>query len=124
MIVGIGIDLVEVKRIKQLLSKHKSKISNIFTKSEIAYCKTKTKTYAESFAGRFAVKEAFMKAVGTGWGTKQSPNWTDIETVAIENKLKLSGKAKTLAKKLKVKKTHLSISHTKDHAIAVVILEE
>ncbi|MFA5794283.1 MAG: holo-ACP synthase [Candidatus Brocadiia bacterium] len=124
MILGIGIDIIEIKRIKTFLVR-KSSMARIFSPSEINYC-TKTKRMAESFAARFAVKEAFLKAVGTGWGTKDSPKWTEIEVrrgVSGAACLGLSGKAKAIARKMGAKRFHLSISHTKDMAAAVVILE-
>lgn len=126
MIIGIGIDLVEVKRIKALLNK--PNLGRIFTAQEIRYCRSKANP-AESFAARFAAKEAFLKAIGTGWGTAQSPNLNEIE-VQIRNSqfpirnLSLSGKAKAICRKLKVTRTHLSLTHTNDYAIAVVILEK
>ncbi|MEW6026109.1 MAG: holo-ACP synthase [Planctomycetota bacterium] len=135
MIIGIGIDLVEVRRIKQLINR--KNIARIFTAREIKYCQGK-KNPAESFAARFAAKEAFFKAIGTGGGTVQSPQWNEIEVVAgqraksksprytlyaLRSTLRLSGAAQTLCRKLKVTRTHLSLTHTKDYAMAVVVLE-
>jgi len=135
MIIGIGIDLVEVKRIKPLISR--KNIARIFTASEIKYCRSKANS-AESFAARFAAKEAFLKAIGTGWGTADSPRWNEIEVVLeqrakskspnstlypLRSTLQLSGKAKSICQKLKVIRTHLSLTHTNDYAMAVVILE-
>ncbi|MFH1227167.1 MAG: holo-ACP synthase [Planctomycetota bacterium] len=124
MIIGVGIDIIEVSRIKALL-KNKSSITRIFSPSEISYC-SKTKRAAESFAARFAAKEAVLKAIGTGWGTKDSPKWTEIEVrrsargAAV---IGLTGKAKAIAQRLGAKRFHLSISHTKDMAAATVIME-
>jgi len=142
MVIGIGIDLVEVRRIKALLNK--PNLGRIFTVQEIKYCRGKA-NHAESFAARFAAKEAFLKAIGTGWGTAQSPNLNEIEVVMEQraksksqnstlgvypafsgtrhSTLRLSGKAKTICRKLKVTRTHLSLTHTKDYAMVVVILE-
>jgi holo-[acyl-carrier protein] synthase len=134
MIIGIGIDLIEVKRVKALLKK--PNLGRIFTVPEIKYCRSK-KNSAESFAARFAAKEAFLKAIGTGWGTAQSPKWNEIEVQlhpdagdtkrpvpkASGRNLRLTGKAKLICQKLKVIQTHLSLTHTKDYAMAVVILE-
>ncbi|MEK7309633.1 MAG: holo-ACP synthase [Planctomycetota bacterium] len=128
MIIGIGIDLIEVKRIKALLNK--TNLGRIFTAQEMKYCRSK-KNPAESFAARFAAKEAFLKAIGTGWGTAQSPKWNGVEVVnnktrnsqLVIRNLRLSGKAKSICWKLKVTRTHLSLTHTKDYAMAVVILE-
>ena len=118
MVIGIGIDLIEVRRVKALLNK--PNLGRIFTAQEIKYCRSK-KNPAESFAARFAAKEAFLKAVGTGWGTKSSPKWDEIE-VQRQN-LRLSGQAKAICRKLKVIRTRLSLTHIKDYAMAVVILE-
>lgn len=131
MIIGIGIDLVEVQRVKSLLKK--LNLGRIFTTQEIRYCRSK-KNSAESFAARFAAKEAFFKAISTGWparrspagrdvggDTAQSPKWNEIE-VQMRN-LRLSGKAKSICQKLKVIRTHLSLTHTKDYVMAFVILE-
>lgn len=118
MIIGIGVDLVEVGRVKTLLKN--PNISRIFTSQEIKYCQSR-KNVAESFAVRFAAKEAFLKAIGTGWGTAQSPKLNEI-SVQIHS-LYLNGKAKSICRKLKVIRTHLSLTHTKGYAMAVVILE-
>ena len=129
MIIGIGIDLIEVRRVKALLNK--PNLGRIFTASEIRYCRSKANP-AESFAARFAAKEAFLKAIGTGWGTADSPRWNEIEVIrhpasGIRHpqpvSLILSGKAKSICQKLKVIRTCLSLTHTKDYAMAVVILE-
>ena len=118
MIIGIGIDLIEVRRVKALL--RKPNLGRIFTAQEIKYCRSKANP-AESFAARFAAKEAFLKAIGTGWGTAQSPKLNEIE--AQIHDLKLFGKAQKIAKQLGAKHTHLSLTHTKDYAMAVVIID-
>jgi holo-[acyl-carrier protein] synthase len=124
MIIGIGIDLVEIHRINKLIKS--PGLSRVFTPDEIKYCKSK-KNCAESFAARFAAKEAFLKAIGTGWGTSKSPSFSQIEV--IRNKkapflsLRLTGKAKETASKMKVNKIHLSVAHSGENAVAVVLLE-
>jgi holo-[acyl-carrier protein] synthase len=118
MVIGIGIDLVEVRRVKALLKK--PNLGRIFTAQEIKYCRSKPNP-AESFAARFAAKEAFLKAIGTGWGTAQSPRLNEIEVQMKD--LLLTGKAKSICRKLKLIRTHLSLTHTRDYAMAVVILE-
>jgi holo-[acyl-carrier protein] synthase len=125
MIIGTGIDLVEISRIRKTLLRNGSALKRFFTTQEIKYSKQKHNSY-ESFAARFAAKEAFMKAVGTGWGTKQSPKWNEIEIINRDNKplLKLYGKAKIIAKKIGVKNMHISLSHTKEYALAMVVLED
>ena len=124
MIIGIGIDLVEIRRVKQALNKNKSGLKRLFTDAEIKYCRGKRNS-SESFAVRFAAKEAFMKAVGIGWGTKKSPKWNEIEVVTRDNKpsLKFYGKAKVIAGNLGARNTHISMSHTKEYAMAIVAVE-
>lgn len=118
MIKSIGTDLVEISRIKKLLLK-KSYLARLFTPKEIKYCLGKSRP-AESFAARFAAKEAFLKAIGTGWGTKHSPKWTEIEILNTPSPtMKLSGKAREIVQGY----THLSLAHTQEYALAVVVLE-
>lgn len=96
----------------------------VFTLAEREYCDAKGAAAAQSFAGRFAAKEAFLKALKTGWRGKIT--WHDIE---VENdadgvpSLNISGEAGLLLTELKVTSVHLSISHTAEHAVANVIFE-
>ncbi|MEA2104029.1 MAG: holo-ACP synthase [Candidatus Cloacimonadota bacterium] len=127
MIAGTGIDLVEVGRIIQELEKHgKSFVKKIFTKAEIEYCEQKTNIAirAQHYAGRFAAKEAFFKAIGTGW--RGGIHWNDVEVINDQlgkPGLNLNGKAVEIIEKMEVNSIHISISHTKNTAIAIVILE-
>ena len=82
MIFGVGIDNIEVKRIKKQIDDSTKFKEKIFTVKEIEYCESK-KNYAESFAARFAAKEAFLKAIGTGWSN--GLQFTDIEILNDEN---------------------------------------
>ena len=121
-IFGIGIDLVEVQRIKAGIEKFPARFrSRIFTKNEIAFCETRQHKYL-SYAARFAAKEAFSKALGTGLRGKIS--WQDIEVIDDERSkpnLFITGKAK---KYLGNRKFHVSLSHTQDYATAIVIIED
>jgi len=123
MIIGIGIDIIEINRIKKNLLAHPSMLDTIFTKKEIEYCSSK-KNQAHHFAARYACKEAFLKAIGTGW--RDGIKYLDIE---ITNDrlgapvLTLYDKAKSLQDTLQIKHLHLSISHTGTLATAIVILE-
>lgn len=125
MISGIGIDLVEITRIKSVLRKE-SLVRRLFGPTEIKYCSRKERS-AESFAVRFAAKEAFLKAIGVGWGTRQSPKWSEIEVLnhprSSRPAFKLSGKARLLLRQLGISQIHLSLAHTKHYAMALVILE-
>ncbi len=96
----------------------------VFTEGERAYCNAKGAAAFQSYAGRFAAKEAFLKALKTGWRGKLA--WQDIEVVSdaegVPN-LDLTGEARRLLDELGAIAVHLSISHTTDHAVASVILE-
>jgi len=124
MIVSIGIDIIEVERIDGAIGRHGSKfLEKIFTPSEIAYCDTKGARPVH-YAGRFAAKEAAMKALGTGWGGGVS--WRDVEVVSTPGappQLRLSGVARERCAELGVNRVHVSISHTREHAVAHVVFE-
>lgn len=128
MITGTGIDIVRVKRITKLISeKQKSFTAKLFTQKEIDYCEegTNIKISAQHYAGRFAAKEAFLKALGTGW--RNGISWQDVEIVNDDYGkpvLKLYKKAKTILKKNNINNIHLSIAHTRKDAVAMVILEK
>lgn len=97
----------------------------VFTENERAYCDAKGVAAAQSYAGRFAAKEAFLKALKTGWRGKIA--WHNVEIISDEMgvpSIKVSGEAKSLLENLGVKNVHLSISHTSDHAVAQVIFEK
>lgn len=97
----------------------------MFTANERAYCEGKGEAMWQSYAGRYAAKEAFLKALKTGWRGKIT--WQDIEVVSDPDGvplLNITGEAKIILDKRNANRAHLSISHTKDHAIAQVILEQ
>lgn len=123
MITGTGIDLVEVARIRELLTRHADRFKQrTFTTGEIAYCDACADP-AIHYAARFAAKEAAAKALGTGLWSEAGVNWTDIEVTRAESgrpSLVFHHNAAKLTSELRA---HLSLSHTKDHAIAQVILE-
>ena len=125
MIVGTGIDLCEVDRIrKAITSPHGRRlVERVFTPLEIAYAERKANPY-ERYAARFAAKEAGMKALGTGW--RGGLGWQDLEVINEPSgrpALKLHGKAAEIAAKLSVVRISLSITHTAEQAMASVILE-
>ncbi len=124
MIYGIGIDNIEVKRIKHQIDGNNKFKEKIFTLNEIEYCESK-KNYAESFAARFAAKEAFLKAIGTGWS--EGLQFTDIEILNDEKgrpKVYLRGKAKQIMLDNDLNNIQVSLSHTKEMATAIVIIEK
>lgn len=124
MIVSIGIDIVEVYRIRETLTRTPRFAERVFTESEREYCDAKGAAAAQSYAARFAAKEAFLKALKTGWRGKIT--WHDMEILndadGVPN-LEISGEARVLMEDLGADKIHLSISHTSEHAVAEVILE-
>ncbi len=117
MIIGTGIDIVELKRIADIMNRNSSFSKRILTVNEQEVYKTLTERRKTEFlAGRFAAKEAFSKAVGSGIGKHLS--WQDIEITPDQN-----GKP-TLFTKRKYGRVHLSISHSKEYAVANVIIEK
>ena len=125
MIVGTGIDIVEVPRIGQSIERFGERfLKRIFTPAEIRYCQAKA-NYVERFAARFAAKEAGMKAIGTGM--RGGVSWRDFEVGREPGgrpTMLLHGKAAQVAAGLGTRRAHLSVSHTEEHAVAYVILED
>ncbi|MBN1470564.1 MAG: holo-ACP synthase [Syntrophaceae bacterium] len=125
MIYGVGIDLVENSRMERIVKKWGPKfINRIFSIKEIQYC-GKHVYSAIHYGARFAAKESFLKALGIGMG--MGVKLSDIEVVNDENGkplLKLCGEAKIIIKKAKISKIHLSLTHTKNYSMAVVVLEK
>jgi holo-[acyl-carrier protein] synthase len=124
MIVGTGIDIAEVDRIGQSIERFGDRfLRRIYTAAEIRYCDSKANR-VERYAGRFAAKEAAMKALGTGWN--HGVRWRDCEVTRMPGgrpTMNFHGKAGEFAARLGVKNIALSISHTEEQAIAQVILE-
>jgi holo-[acyl-carrier protein] synthase len=124
MIIGIGIDLVEVGRMEALIGRHPERaLGRLFTPAEAAYCRGSRRP-AESFAARFAAKEAVFKALGTGWGGGAA--WQEIEVSkgsAGPPRLELRGRTAEIARERGVTRTHLSLTHTDHIAAAYVVLE-
>jgi len=124
MIVGMGIDVAEVERIRVVIESQTERfLHRVYTENEIAYCE-QFKNKFERYAGRFAAKEAAMKALGTGWS--RGVRWRDVEVVRERGGrpgLSLKGEAKKIADALGVKYIALSITHTAAQAIAHVIFE-
>jgi holo-[acyl-carrier protein] synthase len=124
MIVGTGVDIAEVGRIRAAVERHGDRfLKRVFTPAEVSYCLSKANA-AERLAARFAAKEAGMKAIGTG--LSHGVTWQSVEVVRFPGQrptLAFSGKAAEIAARMGCKRTHLSLSHTADQAIAHVILE-
>lgn len=124
MIVGLGLDIAEIDRIEAAIARHGAAfIERLFTPGEVAYCE-RYKNKFERFAGRFAAKEAAMKALGTGWSG--GVRWRDIEVVREASgkpTLQLAGVARQIADRLGVKTIALTIAHSGNLALAEVIFE-
>lgn len=125
MIIGSGVDVCEVARLRKALdSGHGDRFKQrVFTAREIAYAEQRANRY-ERFAARFAAKEAGMKALGTGW--RAGIRWRDLEVVNLASgqpTLQLYGKAAEIARAMGVRNIALSLTHTAEQALAIVTLE-
>lgn len=126
MIVGTGVDLIEIERIARSIARFGNRfLERVYTEGEIAYCQRKRYTAAESFAARFAAKEAGAKALGTGIGF--GVTWREIEVrrkPSGQPLLEFSGRAAERARAMGVRNAALSLTHTATQAMAFVILED
>jgi holo-[acyl-carrier protein] synthase len=124
VIVGLGLDIAEIDRIEAAIVRHGAPfIERLFTPREAAYCERHKNKY-ERYAGRFAAKEAAMKALGTGW--RRGVRWRDIEVIREPSgkpTLHLAGVAGELAARMGVKNISLTITHSGNVALAEVIFE-
>jgi holo-[acyl-carrier protein] synthase len=125
LVIGIGTDLIEIERIERSLHRFgEAFLHRVYTAGEIAYCQRK-KNAAESFAARFAAKEAGAKALGTG--ISRGVSWTEFEVQRLPGQrpeLHLSGRAAQIAQKLGIRRLSLSLSHSRTVSIAVVVAED
>jgi len=127
MIISTGTDLAEVDRIQAAIENPRIGRrfrDRVFTEQEIAYCEKKRRGKYESYAGRFAAKEAVMKALGRGWGAKV--RWLDIEVARARSgkpNIVLHDKTAKLATEMGIRRWQLSITHTKQQGLAFVIAE-
>jgi holo-[acyl-carrier protein] synthase len=127
MIVGVGVDLAEVDRIRDALERPSTGErfkSRVFTPGEQAYCEKRRGKY-ESYAARFAAKEAMMKALGRGWSSEVS--WTEIEVTRERGgrpTIRLHGRTAAYAGKLGIRRISLALTHTAETAMAEVIAED
>ena len=124
MIVSIGIDIIEVRRIREVLGRTPRFAERVFTAAERTYCDSRGTVAAQHYAARFAAKEATLKALRTGW--RGGIGWQDVEVASRDNGapyLIFHGRVQELFEKSGATVAHLSLSHTGEHAIAEVILE-
>ncbi len=124
MILGTGIDLADVARVREAIGRHGRRfLDRVYTPSEIAYVERKANRY-ERYAARFAAKEAGMKAIGTGW--RHGVRWRDFEVVNLPSgrpTLELHGVAARVAERMGVRRVSLSLTHTAQTGMAFLILE-
>jgi holo-[acyl-carrier protein] synthase len=124
VIVSVGIDMIEVGRVRATLRRTPRFVERVFTASERAYCDGRGAVAAQHYAARFAAKEAAMKALGTGW--RDGLAWQDIEIAhdaAGAPVILFHKRARELFTQSGATRAHVSISHTAEHAIAQVVLE-
>ena len=125
MIISIGVDIVEVYRIRETLERTPRFGERVFTDREREYCDSKGAAAAQSYAARFAAKEAFLKALKTGWRGKLT--WQDMEVLNDDlgvPVMTVKGEARDLLKKMGAARIHLSMSHTTEHAVAQIVLSK
>ncbi|HEY0264339.1 MAG TPA: holo-ACP synthase [Granulicella sp.] len=126
MVLGLGTDLIEIERIEATLERHGDRfLHRVYTAGEIEFCRRKGKTAAESFAARFAAKEAGAKALGTG--ISRGVSWREIEVLRKPGQrpeLVFHGRAAERARAMGVRHISLSLTHNRTSAMAVVILED
>ncbi len=126
MIVGLGSDMIEISRIQSSLDQFGERfLHRVYTPGEIAYCQRKKKHAAESFAARFAAKEAGAKALGTG--ISRGVAWKEIEVRREPSgrpTLHLTGRARQIADQIGIARLSLTLTHSRDLALAVVIAED
>jgi len=124
MITGLGTDISEVSRVKKSIETIEGFREKIFSAAEISYCEIKKNKF-ESYAARFAAKEAFFKAMGTGWRNGMAFNEVGIINDDLgKPEIILTGRALEEKVKAGITALHVSLTHTKDIATAVVILEK
>ena len=124
MIISIGIDIIEIQRIREVLSRTPRFTERVFTTAERVYCDSRGAVAAQHYAARFAAKEAALKAFQTGW--RGGISWQDVEIASRESGapfLIFHGPVQKLFEKSGATAVHLSMSHTSEHAIAQVVLE-
>jgi holo-[acyl-carrier protein] synthase len=125
MVIGLGTDLIEIERIERSVARFGERfLDRVFTPGEIAYCHAK-KTSGESLAARFAAKEAGAKALGTG--ISRGVSWKEFEVrrkPGQRPELHLSGRAAEIAEALGIRRLSLSLTHSRQMSMAVVVAED
>jgi holo-[acyl-carrier protein] synthase len=123
-IVGLGLDLAQIERVRSVIERRGERVlARLFTPGERAYCERKKERFA-SYAGRFAVKEAVMKVLGTGWA--RGVRWVDIEVVRDRGRpprVELHGETALIAARQNIARIHITITHDAGLAAAVAVAE-
>jgi holo-[acyl-carrier protein] synthase len=125
VIISVGIDIIEVYRIRQTIERTPRFVERVFTTLERDYCESKGVSRFASYAARFAAKEAALKALKTGW--RGTISWHHLEILRNEfgvPEIEIYGEARKVFESLGANVAHLSMSHTSEHATATVILEK
>jgi holo-[acyl-carrier protein] synthase len=124
-ILGLGLDVVEISRVRALIERRGARaLERLFTEGERAYCERRRASRFQSYAGRFAVKEATMKLLGTGWA--RGVRWIDIEVVREPGRapvLALHGETARIAAAKGIERIHVTITHDAGLAIAAAVAE-
>ena len=124
MIFGVGTDIIEVARMEKMAARGRQYLESIFTEKERDYCDRRARK-SEHYAARYAAKEALLKALGTGW--RNGLAFSDIEIINDElgqPRVSLHGEVKKIFDQHQIRQTSISLSHTDEIAIAVVVLEK
>jgi len=124
LVFGVGVDIIEVDRVQDKLTRTPSLKEKLYTRVEISYCESKKFLY-QHYAARFAAKEAFMKALGTGWS--QGVKFSEIEIHNLETGqpvIEVSGQAQKICQAQGITRFYVSLSHLQTKAVAVVVLEK
>jgi holo-[acyl-carrier protein] synthase len=123
-VVAVGLDLTRIERLEQAYARHGERLlERVFTAGERAYCEARARRF-QSYAGRFAVKEAVMKVLGTGWA--RGVRWVDIEVVRAPGTApvcRLHGAAAEIARERGIARVHVAITHDAGVAAAVAVAE-
>ena len=125
MIISIGVDIIEVRRVHETIERTPRFAERVFTQAERSYCESRGAVASQHYAARFAAKEAALKALQTGWSGGIA--WQDIEVSAKESGapvILFHGRAQELYERSGATTAHLSLAHTTEHAIAEVVLEK
>jgi holo-[acyl-carrier protein] synthase len=123
MTIEIGVDIVEIERLREFAIRHRGRLGSVFTQTELAYCSSKRDRFPH-LAARFAAKEAVFKALGTGWSL--GLQWTEINVESCDSGppfIVLHGRARDFAERIHVSAIHLSLSHCRTYAVAHVVIE-